>query len=177
VHCFYGQQHQHLRLLLLAEDVGANVHRSYQRSSCSVYQLLQLNRPRRILMTRQRPTPHRAMVPCSIANGFLVVGLYIGWQWRTFFISYLWQLFFRHVVGQALRNVSYSDITFLSTAVNQRRERVNAENRCNWVNSNGRTSEAGLEWRRHHYRVIVRWRHRCDVTASCSPSERWLVAR
>jgi len=39
--------------------------------------------------------------------------LYIGWQWRYFFISYLCQLFFRHVVGQALQNVSYSDITFL----------------------------------------------------------------
>ena len=38
---------------------------------------------------------------------------YIGWQWRNFFISYLCQLFFRHVVGQALRSVSYSDITFL----------------------------------------------------------------
>jgi len=37
--------------------------------------------------------------------------LYIGWQWRNFFISYLCQLFFRHVVGQALQNVSYSDIT------------------------------------------------------------------
>jgi len=37
---------------------------------------------------------------------------YIGWQWRNFFISYLCQLFFRHVVGQALQNVSYSDITF-----------------------------------------------------------------
>ena len=39
--------------------------------------------------------------------------LYVGWQWRNFFISYLCQLFFRHVVGQALRSVSYSDITFL----------------------------------------------------------------
>ena len=39
--------------------------------------------------------------------------LYIGWQRRNFFISYLCQLFFRHVVGQALRSVSYSDITFL----------------------------------------------------------------
>ena len=38
--------------------------------------------------------------------------LYIGWQWRNFFILYLCQLFFRHVVGQALQNVSYSDITF-----------------------------------------------------------------
>ena len=33
---------------------------------------------------------------------------YIGWQWRNFFISYLRQLFFRHVVGQALQNVSYT---------------------------------------------------------------------
>jgi len=41
--------------------------------------------------------------------------LYTGWQWRNFFISYLCQLFFRHVVGQALRSVSYSDITFLVT--------------------------------------------------------------
>ena len=39
--------------------------------------------------------------------------LYIGWQWRNFFILYLCQLFFfRHVVRQALQNVSYSDITF-----------------------------------------------------------------
>ena len=30
------------------------------------------------------------------------VKLYIGWQWRNFFISYLCQLFFRHVVGGAL---------------------------------------------------------------------------
>jgi len=37
---------------------------------------------------------------------------YIGWQWRNFFLSYLCQLFFRHVVGQALQNVSYSGITF-----------------------------------------------------------------
>jgi len=28
VQCFYGQLHQHLRLLLLPEDVGANDHRS-----------------------------------------------------------------------------------------------------------------------------------------------------
>jgi len=34
------------------------------------------------------------------------------WQWRNFFISYLCQLFFCHVVGQALQNVSYSDIAF-----------------------------------------------------------------
>jgi len=39
---------------------------------------------------------------------------YIGWRWRNFFISYLWSLFFRHVVGQALQNVSYSDITFFA---------------------------------------------------------------
>jgi len=38
--------------------------------------------------------------------------LYVGWQWRNFFISYLCQLFFRHVVGQALQNVSYLGITF-----------------------------------------------------------------
>jgi len=38
--------------------------------------------------------------------------LYIGWQWCNFFISYLCQLFFRHVVGQALQNISYSGITF-----------------------------------------------------------------
>jgi len=37
----------------------------------------------------------------------------IGWQWRNFFISYLCHLFFRRVVGQALRSVSYLDITFL----------------------------------------------------------------
>jgi len=41
------------------------------------------------------------------------VSLYLGWQWRNFFISYLCQLFFRHFMGQALRHVSYSDITFL----------------------------------------------------------------
>ena len=41
-----------------------------------------------------------------------IKGLYIGWQWRNFFISYLCQLFFCHVVGQALQSVSYSDITF-----------------------------------------------------------------
>ena len=40
--------------------------------------------------------------------------LYIGWQWRNFFISYLCLLFFRHFVGQALRNVSYSNIAFLA---------------------------------------------------------------
>ena len=39
--------------------------------------------------------------------------LYIGWQWRNFFLSYLCQLFSRHVVGQAVQNVSYSDNTFL----------------------------------------------------------------
>jgi len=38
--------------------------------------------------------------------------LYIGWQWRNIFLSYLCQLIFRHVVGQALQNVSYSGITF-----------------------------------------------------------------
>ena len=45
----------------------------------------------------------------GVRGGTLV---YIGWQWRNFFKSYLCQLFFRHVVGQALQNVSYSDITF-----------------------------------------------------------------
>jgi len=44
-----------------------------------------------------------------------ILFLYIGWQWRNFFISYLCQLFFCHVVGQTLRSVSYSDITFLVT--------------------------------------------------------------
>jgi len=39
--------------------------------------------------------------------------LYIGWQWRYFFISNLCQLFSRHDVGQALRNVCYCDTTFL----------------------------------------------------------------
>ena len=33
--------------------------------------------------------------------------LYIGWQWRNFFIS----ADFRHFVGQALRNVCYSDVS------------------------------------------------------------------
>jgi len=32
---------------------------------------------------------------------------YIGWQWRNFFISAV----FRHFVGQALRNVCYSDVS------------------------------------------------------------------
>jgi len=38
--------------------------------------------------------------------------VYVGCQLRNFFISYL---FFRHFVGQALRNVCYSGITFLVT--------------------------------------------------------------
>jgi len=38
---------------------------------------------------------------------------YMGWQWRNFFKPYLCQLFSRHDVGQALRNVCYCDITFL----------------------------------------------------------------
>jgi len=33
--------------------------------------------------------------------------LYIGWQWRNFFISAV----LRHFVGQALRNVCYSDVS------------------------------------------------------------------
>jgi len=33
--------------------------------------------------------------------------LYIGWQWRNFFISAV----FHHFVGQALQNVSYSDVS------------------------------------------------------------------
>jgi len=49
----------------------------------------------------------------SKVGRFLRHGVYIGWQWRNFFKSYLCQLFFRHVVGQALQNVSYSDITFI----------------------------------------------------------------
>jgi len=52
--------------------------------------------------------------PCSCWEwrAVFLPHLYIGWQWRNFFISYLCQLLFRHV-GQALRSVSYSDITFL----------------------------------------------------------------
>jgi len=34
-------------------------------------------------------------------------GVYIGWQWSNFFISTV----FRHFVGQALRNVCYSDVS------------------------------------------------------------------
>jgi len=33
--------------------------------------------------------------------------VYIGWQWRNFFISAV----FRHFVGQALRNVCCSDVS------------------------------------------------------------------
>jgi len=33
--------------------------------------------------------------------------IYIGWQWRNFFISTV----FRHFVGQALRNVCCSDVS------------------------------------------------------------------
>jgi len=33
--------------------------------------------------------------------------IYIGWQWRNFFISAV----FRHFVRQALRNVCYSDVS------------------------------------------------------------------
>jgi len=40
------------------------------------------------------------------------LNLYSGWQWRNFFIPHLCQLFSGHVVGQALRNVCYCDITF-----------------------------------------------------------------
>jgi len=47
-------------------------------------------------------------IPIISANGFTTACIHI----RNFFISYLCQLFFRHVVGQALQNVSYSDITF-----------------------------------------------------------------
>ena len=46
------------------------------------------------------------------ADPLPALNLYIGWQWRNFLISYLCQLFSRHVVGQALRSVSYSDIIF-----------------------------------------------------------------
>jgi len=47
----------------------------------------------------------------SVWSEVQTICIYIGWQWRNFFILYLGQLFFRHVVGQALQNVSYSDIT------------------------------------------------------------------
>jgi len=45
------------------------------------------------------------------------ISVYIGWEWRNFFISYLCQLFFRHFVRQARRNVCYSDITFIDTII------------------------------------------------------------
>jgi len=45
--------------------------------------------------------------------------LYIGWQWRNFFIPYLCKLFTCHDVGQALINVCYCDITFLDIFLNQ----------------------------------------------------------
>jgi len=32
----------------------------------------------------------------------MLLDLYIGWQWRNCFTSYLCQLFSRHFVGQAL---------------------------------------------------------------------------
>ena len=39
--------------------------------------------------------------------------LFIGWQSRNFFISYLCRLFLCHFVGQALLNMCYCDITFI----------------------------------------------------------------
>jgi len=42
--------------------------------------------------------------------------LYMGWQWRNFFIPYLCQVIYRHDVGQAPRSVCYCDITFLVKA-------------------------------------------------------------
>jgi len=36
-----------------------------------------------------------------------IVYIYIGWQWRNFFISAV----FRHFVGQALQNDCYSDVS------------------------------------------------------------------
>ena len=47
-------------------------------------------------------------LPNFVALQQKVWDIYIGWQWRNFFISYLCQLFFRHVVGHALQSVSYS---------------------------------------------------------------------
>ena len=41
------------------------------------------------------------------SNLLLNEDIYIGWQWRNFFISAV----FRHFVGQALRNVCYSDVS------------------------------------------------------------------
>jgi len=39
--------------------------------------------------------------------------IYIVWQWRNLFILYLCQLFFRHYVGQAPRNVCHCAIICL----------------------------------------------------------------
>jgi len=47
------------------------------------------------------------MFLCSHGCQGLATGLYIGWQWSNLFISAV----FRHFVGQALRNVCYSDVS------------------------------------------------------------------
>ena len=47
----------------------------------------------------------------GMGMGIVLMGM--GMHRVSVFISYLCQLFFRHVVGQALPSVSYSDITFL----------------------------------------------------------------
>ena len=53
----------------------------------------------------------------SHKNGFWSLCLYIGWQWRNFFIPYLCQLFSRHDVGQALRMFVAMTYQFLSKIV------------------------------------------------------------
>jgi len=103
LHCFvtefgYLQKEGYFPLELFATS-----HRLSQLlSSYSVKSFIRLTQ-KIILITLNQRKQHTVLSTFRLHAGSLH---------RNFFI-YLCHLFFRHVVGQALRSVSYSDITFL----------------------------------------------------------------
>ena len=66
----------------------------------------------RMNLNNRQTTSKSSLTACADAEAFVLITkrrpIHRG-QWRTFFIPYPCQLFFRHDVGQGLRNICYCD--------------------------------------------------------------------
>ena len=84
--------------------------------------------------------------------------LYIGWQWRNFFISYLCQLFFRHVVASSSAKCFLLGHHFLSKIA-----LIRTFAWTNWYNFIRKTRQIFTTWLRAVRRCWpTEWRSYCD---------------
>ena len=94
---------ERVNICVVVTQLRCNTHRTLLHyGTCLLPRLMLM-----LLVYARHATLYVRSVICNITQ------VYIRWQWRNFFIPDLCQLFSRHDVGQALRNVSYCDINFL----------------------------------------------------------------